>query len=149
VIIPNSELIGSKVMNWSLSDQLRRVTLRVPVPADTDPKTVIDMFKGIAHNNEEVEDYPAPSAALDRFADGSLMFILRCWTRIERHESVSQSLTLAIDKAFREAGIKIPFAQTDVHLHWPENSSLELQPGEKSTPMVAGRATTPKSTAAS
>jgi small-conductance mechanosensitive channel len=149
VIIPNSELIGSKVMNWSLSDRLRRITLRVPVPVDTDPKVVIDMFKGIAHHNEEVEDYPAPGAALDRFSDGSLVFILRCWTRIERHEAVSQSLTLAIDKAFREAGIQIPFVQTDVHLHWPENTGSEIQSGERSVPIVAGRGTPPKSTAAS
>jgi small-conductance mechanosensitive channel len=107
------------------------------------------MFQDIARNNEEVETVPAPSAALDRFSDGSLMFILRCWTRIERHEAVSQSLTLAINRAFREAKIQIPFTQSDVHLHWPENASLELQPGEKSNPMVAGRVTTPKSTAAS
>jgi len=148
VIIPNSELIGSKVMNWSLSDQLRRVTLRVPVPGDTDPNRVIDMFLAIAKSNEEVESYPAPGAALDRFADGSLVFILRCWTRTERHEAVSQSLTLAINKAFREAGIQIPFAQTDVHLHWTGKGGLEIQ-SEKSIQAVASGGTSPKSTAAS
>jgi len=149
VIIPNSELIGSKVMNWSLSDQLRRVTLRVPVPADTEPETVINMFQTIASNNQEVESFPAPSAALDKFADGSLMFILRCWTRIERYEAVSQSLTLAINIAFREAGIQIPFAQSDVHLHWTENSGSEIVAGRKSKPIAAAGGIPPKTTAAS
>jgi small-conductance mechanosensitive channel len=150
VIIPNSELIGSKVTNWSLVDQQRRITLRVPVPIDTDPKTVIDMFQKIAQNNHEVEPYPAPSAALDRFADGSLMFILRCWTRIERFEAVSQSLTLEINKAFREAGIQIPFAQSDVHLHWQqENSSSEIKSGERANPKAAGEGVPPKSIVAS
>jgi small-conductance mechanosensitive channel len=149
VIIPNSELIGSKVMNWSLSDQLRRVTLRVPVPVDTDPKTVIDMFQAIASSNEEVESYPAPSAALDRFSDGSLMFMLRCWTRVERHEAVSQSLTLEINRAFGEAGIQIPFAQSDVHLHWQEKAGSEIQSLEKLNQAAAGGVGPKKSTVAS
>jgi small-conductance mechanosensitive channel len=149
VIIPNSELIGSKVMNWSLSDQLRRVTLRVPVPVDTDPKTVIDMFHAIARDNPDVESEPAPSAALDRFADGSLMFILRCWTRIERYEAASQSLTLAINQAFREAGIQIPFAQSDVYLHWSGKAGSDIQSVEKLNQALAAGSTPPKSTAAS
>jgi small-conductance mechanosensitive channel len=149
VIIPNSELIGSKVMNWSLSDQLRRVTLRVPLPVDTNPETVIQMFQAIASNNQEVESFPAPTAALDRFADGSLMFILRCWTSIERYEAVSQSLTLAINIAFREAGIQIPFAQSDVHLHWPDNSNSEVLSAKKSIPIAAAGGIPPKTTAAS
>jgi small-conductance mechanosensitive channel len=62
---------------------------------------------------------------------------------------VSQSLTLAINIAFREAGIQIPFAQSDVHLHWPENSGSEIMSGRKSNPMAAGGGTPPKTTAAS
>jgi small-conductance mechanosensitive channel len=131
VIIPNSELIGSKVLNWSLSDQLRRVTLRVPVPVTTDPQVVIDIFEEAAKNQPDVVDAPAPSAALDRFGDGSLVFILRCWTQIGKHESVTQSLTLAISKAFQEAGIQIPIAQSDVHLHLPEKAVSEFPRLEK------------------
>jgi small-conductance mechanosensitive channel len=149
VIIPNSELIGSKVVNWSLVGQMRRITLRVPVPIDTDPKTVIDMFQEIARRNQEVEPYPAPTAALDKFADGSLMFILRCWTRIERTEAVGQSLTLAINKAFREAGIQIPFAQSDVHLHWQQESASEIKSVERANPKKNGEGVPPKTIAAS
>ena len=150
VIIPNSELIGSKVMNWSLVDQLRRVTLRVPVPSDTNPKTVIDMFMEIARNNQEVESYPAPSAALDKFADGSLVFMLRCWARTERYEAVGQSLTLAINTAFRDAEIQIPFAQSDVHLHWKQqDSGSEIKTVERGNPKAAGEVVPPKSTAVS
>ena len=36
---------------------------------------------------------------------------------------VSRSeLTIAINNAFKEAGIQIPFPQQDVHLHWPDGS---------------------------
>jgi len=148
VIIPNSELIGTKVMNWSLSNQLRRITLKVPVPIGTDPKRVMDMFQAIAASQPDVIGFPAPSAAMEGFGDGSLGFVLRCWTRTDKFESVCFGLTLAINNAFQAAGIQIPFAQSDVHLHLPKTGS-EIQSVEKLGQMAAGGGIPPKSTAAS
>jgi potassium-dependent mechanosensitive channel len=105
VIIPNAELIGTKVINWSLSDRLRRVTVHVPVRIGTDPDRVIDILQAVAHRHPDVLADPVPSAALEQFGDTSLKFILRCWTLSERFGSVRNALTLAIDKAFQEAGI--------------------------------------------
>jgi len=149
VIIPNSELIGTRVMNWSLSDQLRRVSLRVPVPMGTDPKRVMDMLLGIARSQRDVVAYPAPNAALETIGDGSLKFVLRCWSRADKFESVSFGLTLAINTVFQDAGIEIPFTQTDVHLHWPEKAGSEIQSVEQFSQMAAGSGTPPKSTAGS
>ena len=105
VIIPNAELIGTKVINWSLSDRRRRVTVDVPVRIGTDPDRVIDCLQAVAHSHPDVLADPAPSAALAQFGDSSLKFILRCWTQNENFGSVRNALTLAIDKAFQEAGI--------------------------------------------
>jgi len=135
-------------MNWSLSDQLRRVTLRVPVPAATDPQLIIDILQSAARNLTDVVSLPAPSAALERLGDGSLKFILRCWTQTEKYESVSFKLTLAINSAFQQAGIEIPVAQSDVYLHWPESSGKEIPTFEKSSQMTAG-GSPPKATAGS
>jgi small-conductance mechanosensitive channel len=93
------------VINWSLSDRLRRVTVHVPVRIGTDPDRVIDILQAVAHRHPDVLADPAPSAALAQFGDSSLKFILRCWTLSERFGSVRNALTLAIDKAFQEAGI--------------------------------------------
>jgi len=57
-------------------------------------------------------------------------------------------LTLAINNAFQAAGIQIPFAQSDVHLHLPK-SGAEIQSVEKLGQMAAGGGIPPKSTAAS
>lgn len=131
VIIPNAELIGTKVTNWSLSDHLRRVTVQVPVRIGTDPDRVIGILLTVARSHPDVLAEPAPSAALDQFGDSSLKFLLRCWTRSERFGSVRHAVTLAIDKAFQEAGIQIPFPQTDVHVHWSEKGSKEIPQVEK------------------
>jgi small-conductance mechanosensitive channel len=60
-----------------------------------------------------------------------LKFVLRCWTDGDKFGSVRNALTLAIDKAFQQAGIQIPFAQTDVHLHWPDPRDEGLEPLKK------------------
>jgi small-conductance mechanosensitive channel len=129
VIVPNAELIGTKVINWSLSDRLRRVTVHVPVPIGTDPDRVIDILEAVGRSQSDVVSHPAPSAALEQFGDSSLKFELRCWTRCEGFGSVGNALTLAIDKAFQKEGIQIPFPQANVHVHWSD----EMTRGDRST----------------
>ena len=51
------------------------------------------------------------------FADSALIFELRCYLYdIGQIIIVSTDLRFAIDKAFREHGIQIPFPQRDLHL---------------------------------
>jgi len=56
------------------------------------------------------------------FGDSSLDFELRVRVqRIERRFSVMSDINFAIDKAFREAGVTIPFPQRDLHVvSYPE-----------------------------
>jgi small-conductance mechanosensitive channel len=63
VIVPNAELIGSKVTNWSLSDRRRRVTVEVPVRIGTDPDRVIEILYGVARSQPDILADPAPSAS--------------------------------------------------------------------------------------
>ncbi|MFP5465848.1 MAG: mechanosensitive ion channel family protein, partial [Gammaproteobacteria bacterium] len=48
VVIPNSELIGSKVVNWSLSNSIRRLIISVPVAHGSDAGQVIELLKSVA-----------------------------------------------------------------------------------------------------
>ena len=120
VIVPNSELIGSRVLNWSLSDRLRRINIPVSVAYGTDPNQVIDLLVGVARKHPAILLQPPPLAVFDRFADSSLNFTLLCWTDVERFFLARSELTVAINDAFREAAIQIPFPQQDVHVHLPD-----------------------------
>jgi small-conductance mechanosensitive channel len=125
VIIPNGELVGSRVINWSLSDRLRRISISVSAAYGSDPARVIDILLGIARKHPAVLAEPAPIAVLDRFGDSSLDFTLLCWTYIDKFFLVRGELTIAINNGFKEAGIEIPFPQRDLHVHWPENLRRE------------------------
>ena len=119
VVIPNAELIGGKVVNWSLSEAIRRINIRVPVAAGTDTQRVIDILESIARDCPRVRsDHPA-HAVLEEFGDHALKFLLLCWVRTEQMTDVRHDLTLAIARALREAGIRMPSAETEVRLHFP------------------------------
>jgi potassium efflux system protein len=127
VIVPNSELIGSRVINWSLSDRLRRISISVGVAYGTDPNRVLDILLGIARKHPAVLAEPAPLAVFDRFGDSTLRFTLFCWAFVDTFFLVQSELTIAINNAFKEAGIQIPFPQQDVHVHLPDGSASGVE----------------------
>jgi len=131
VIIPNSELVGSRVVNWSLSHRQRRIQISVGIAFGTDPGRVIDILVNIARKHPEVFSEPAPMAVFDRFGDSALAFTLLCWTGIEEFFRVRSELTVAVNNAFKEAGIQIPFPQRDLHVYGPDRDGVGSAPAEE------------------
>jgi small-conductance mechanosensitive channel len=115
VIVPNANLISAEVVNWTLSDDRRRMELAVGVAYGTDPKVVIDILVGVASNHQDVLDDPSPAALFLGFGASSLDFQLRAWTRTD-FVRVSSDLLVAVNQALVDAGIEIPFPQRDLHL---------------------------------
>lgn len=128
VIIPNGELVGAKFINWSLSDRLRRINIPVSVAYGTDPNRVIEILLGIAREHPAVLANPTPLAVFDRFGDSALNFTLFCWCFVDKWFVVRSELTVAINNAFKEAGIQIPFPQQDVYVHWPDGPGAAAEP---------------------
>ncbi|MCW8963102.1 MAG: mechanosensitive ion channel, partial [Gammaproteobacteria bacterium] len=121
IIVPNSELISNKVSNWMLRDPWGRITVAVGVAYGSDIDKVIDILLSVANAHEGVlvdqAGLPPPKALFMRFGDSALEFELRCFIRqIDKMFDVKSDLNIAIDRAFRKAGITIPFPQRDVHV---------------------------------
>jgi potassium efflux system protein len=69
------------------------------------------------------------------FGDSSLDFELRCFIRdVDKRLITISDLNLAIDAAFREAGIEIPFPQRDVHFRNGPLPDTQAAPGEPPAP---------------
>ncbi len=120
VLVPNSELVSGRVTNWVLRSPQGRVLVRVGVAYGSDVEKVREILQQVASEHPEVITdgrAPAPRALFMGFGDSSLDFELRIRIeRIERRYSVQSDLNFAIDRAFREAGITIPFPQRDLHI---------------------------------
>ena len=121
VIVPNSELISGQVTNWMLNDTTGRARIPIGVAYGSDVQKVKAILLRIADEHPDVlsdGSVPVPFVLFREFADSSLNFELRCHIRnIDNRLRVVSDINFAIDKAFREEGIVIPFPQRDVHLY--------------------------------
>jgi small-conductance mechanosensitive channel len=117
VIVPNGNLISSEVVNWTLTDQRRRVRVEVGVAYGTDPHQVLEVLKAVADDHREVLRYPEPNVIFVGFGDSSLNFRLQFWTaNFDDFFRIQSEITVAVHDALKEAGITIPFPQRDLHL---------------------------------
>jgi len=116
VIVPNSKLVSDNVVNWTLSDNLRRIEIPIGVAYGTDPERVLALLTDVARAHPSVLAEPLPSAVFLAHGNSSLDFELRAWSASADWYTVRSDLTVAINRALREAGIAIPFPQRDLHL---------------------------------
>src|SRR5258708_22562978 len=79
LIVPNKEFITSRVLNWTLSDQINRVVINVGAAYGSDVDHVREILLRLAHDDQHVLDEPAPVATFERFAERTLNFVLRCY----------------------------------------------------------------------
>ena len=141
VLVPNSELVSGRVVNWVLRDTYGRLRLTVGVAYGSDVELVREILEQIGREHPEVITdgrAPAPRALFMGFGDSSLDFELRCRiNRIDRRFTVISDLNFSVDAAFREAGISVPFPQRDLHIvSYPETkprskSAAEAMAGEE------------------
>lgn len=128
VIVPNSELISNQVTNWMLSSKKGRAIVPVGVAYGSDVEQIREILLQIANDNESLihgENRWKPKVLFRGFGDSSLDFELRVFLKeINERLMVISDINFAIDKAFRQANIEIPFPQRDVHVRTlPQDSN--------------------------
>ena len=120
VIVPNSELIASQVTNWMLHDTHGRARIPIGVAYGSDTQKVKTLLEHVAEAHPRVINdgsMPKPKVLFRGFGESSLDFELRCFIQdIDERLQVISDLNFAIDAAFRENDIQIPFPQRDVHV---------------------------------
>ena len=147
VIVPNSELISGRVTNWMYKDSSGRAELAIGVAYGSDTAKVREVLIGCVKDREGVKAWPQPQVVFMDFGDSALLFQLRFHVRnIDQRLAIMSDVRFAIDAAFREAGISIPFPQRDIHVIEPggkgegaEAGETAASPSGKVLPMRSGR----------
>ena len=117
VIIPNADLIANQVTNWTLSNRVARLIVKVGVVYGSDVEMVMEKLLACAKANEKISGSPPPRVLFQNFGRASLEFEL--WVYVmaaETRLTVQSELHQEIDRSFREAGIEIAYPQLDLHL---------------------------------
>jgi small-conductance mechanosensitive channel len=126
IIVPNSDFISSKVINWSYNDRNVRFNIPIGVSYKEDPENVKKILLEIAADIEGVLKRPAPEVLFSEMGDSSINFVLRVWTDeyINKPLILKSLLYFEIFKRFKKAGIEIPFPQRDLHI---KNTDFKIQ----------------------
>jgi len=142
VIVPNANLIAADVVNWTLSDRVRRVDIPVGAGYGSDPRKVLAILEQVAKAHPEVLPLPAPNPLFVGFGDSSLNFELRFWTpEYDASIRVGSEVRTAIVTAFKEAGIEIPFPQRDLHVRSMTADAGRALTGQTEPPSEPGHTT--------
>ena len=121
VIVPNNNLIANDLINWTLSDNVKRIEVLVSAAYSSDPNEVLKILIEVANNNKDVLKSPEVRALFSEFGNSSLNFKLRFWVPYELGLIVKSDISLAIYNKFKEQGIEIPFPQQDIYIkEFPE-----------------------------
>jgi len=129
IVVPNGDLIANEVINWTRSDETRRIEVLVGVAYGTDPEAVIEILLRVAEEHSRVRSHPEPKAQMICFGNSSLDFRLRCWTLVEDWIDVSSDLHVAVNRELKAASITIPFQQRDLHvIPHPDSTGSDMPP---------------------
>ncbi|HNQ36667.1 MAG TPA: mechanosensitive ion channel [Prolixibacteraceae bacterium] len=128
VIVPNSDFINSRVINWSHNEKRIRLSFPVGVSYNENPEVIRELLTQIALSNPGVLKTPPPYVLFDELGDSSLNFKLLVWTTdyINKPMILKSELYYEIFRRFREKGIEIPYPQRDLHLRtgWDQHGPV-------------------------
>jgi len=115
-IIPNAQITGGNITNFSAIDK-RRVDLVFGISYDDNIKTAKESLQKVLDADTRILKDPAPVIAVSELAASSVNLVCRPWVKPGDYWPVYFD-TLENGKAELEKnGITIPFPQHDVHLY--------------------------------
>ena len=115
IIVPNSQVSGSTIKNFS-ANETRRIDLVVGVGYDDDLNLAMSTIDRIVAADERVLSEPATQIAVSEMGDSSVNFVVRPWVSTADYWATRFDLTKALKEGLEEAGCSIPYPQRDVHL---------------------------------
>lgn len=135
VIIPNKVLMTERLINWSLSDTVTRVIVRVGVAYGSDLELTRTLLKQAADENSRVLKDPAPIVYFLTFGPSTLEHELRFFVSelSDRNPTVDE-LNRKIDALFKANGIEIAFNQMDVYIKNMKGEELKVEPNSDAQP---------------
>lgn len=117
LVIPNHLYLTNILYNWTENGIETRESVNVGVAYGSDIDLVKSILIEVAKKQPSVLEYPEPNVLFTDFADSSLNFKVAFSLNNSFDARFTQSnIRFAIDKAFRENNVTIPFPQRDVHV---------------------------------
>ncbi len=119
LVVPNKSFITGQLVNWSLSNPVTRLIVKVGIAYGSDTELALRLMMHAAKEHPRVLEEPEPAVFFVGFGDSALNFEVRVFVKELSNRGrtkIVHDLHLAIDRSFREHGIVIAFPQRDIHI---------------------------------
>jgi len=115
VIVPNSQVTGNNVLNYTVNGT-RRVDLVVGVSYGDDLKKTQQVIEGVLAEDGRILKDPPAKVAVSELGDSSVNFVVRPWVKAADYWDVRFDTIRKVKLALDKNGITIPFPQRDIHV---------------------------------
>jgi small-conductance mechanosensitive channel len=119
MLVPNSRLLETTVINWTLIDRQIRTVVSVGVNYGSPVRLVAQLIRRAVDEQPEVKRDPEPVVIFEDFGDNALIFDAYIWCDVSGQSDlrkIRSGIRFRISELFSEHGIVIAFPQRDVHL---------------------------------
>jgi small conductance mechanosensitive channel len=115
VIVPNSQVTGGNVMNYTVNGT-RRIDLVMGVSYDDDLKKAQQVIERVLAEDSRILKDPPPEVAVSELGDSSVDFVVRPWVKAADYWDVRFDTTRKLKLALDESGITMPYPQYEIRM---------------------------------
>jgi potassium-dependent mechanosensitive channel len=108
VIIPNGDMLSQHIVNWTYSNDYKRIDMLVTVNTNDDKEVVIAIIKEIIRSEERVLKKREPVILLDSIKDNELKLKVFFWCDdVYKAEQTESEVRYSLYNEFRAKGITV------------------------------------------
>ncbi|GAA3514977.1 mechanosensitive ion channel family protein [Aquimarina addita] len=114
-IIPNGKLSNDNIVNYSSEDK-RRDKIDIGIAYESNIKTAKEILLALINEDKRVIQEPVPMVVVSELGDSAVTLSLRFWALNEDFWDIHFNVIEEAKRRLEDAGISIPFPQTDIHI---------------------------------
>jgi small-conductance mechanosensitive channel len=129
IAVPNRIMISKPVINWGMGKFAIAIEVEVEVDYAADPEKVREVIYGVLDKHEMILKSPMPVVRLEKFQSSGAIFLAKAFfsgRRVREIWNLMSDVRIAILKAFKQQGIKIPYPHRVVSLLSGEKPVFDL-----------------------
>ena len=115
ISIPNSDVIGSSVTNYS-AEPMRRVDMTFSASYDEPTEKVKAAIMEVINADSRIVDSPAPFVALSAYHESTVEYVVRVWVKNADYWDVHFMLNEQVRESFKRNGVQMSYPHVNVHV---------------------------------
>jgi potassium-dependent mechanosensitive channel len=108
VIIPNGDILSTQIVNWTLTNNQRRLKMELTIVGTNDIACITTVIRQVVFASEKVEPGREPQILITKVLDDGFSLAISFWIKdVNRTEEVKSDILVALSKEVTKNKLKI------------------------------------------